>query len=58
MTEHPNATDYANKYQREAAYWREMCETIVNVDPGTQEWFEAFTGARDELARINAEALR
>ena len=27
--EHPTAQDYANKYQRDADYWRELVERMI-----------------------------
>lgn len=56
MTERPNATDYRNKGERDAAYWRELCEDLV-FSTGT-DLDRARIAAMAELARINAEALR
>lgn len=52
--EHPNATDYRNRGERDAAYWRELCERLISRDVVVQ--YNACTEA--ELARINTEALR
>lgn len=52
----PNATDYRNRGERDAAYWRELCERMVYGD--IWERHAASNAARAELARINAEALR
>ena len=54
--EHPNATDYRNRGERDAAYWRELCGRMVYGD--IWERHAASNAARAELARINAEALR
>ncbi len=54
MTDHPNATDYRNKGERDAAYWRELWERYINAD--TKESYAAHDEALAELARINAEA--
>lgn len=56
MSEHPNATDYRNRGERDAAYWRELCERLVHGN--YQEMGIAEREARAELARFNAGALR
>ena len=67
MTERPDAQDYRNRGERDAAYWRELCERLVNAKPLMEEpmsapWHDyrekAIDEAKAELARINAEALR
>lgn len=54
--EHPNATDYRNRGERDAAYWRDMCAELV-FSTGT-DLDRARIAVVEELARINAEALR
>lgn len=56
MSDHPNSTDYRNRGERDAAYWRELCERFVFGDFETI--FATMKEAKAELARINAEALR
>lgn len=29
MDDHPTPTDYANRFERDAAYWREECEALA-----------------------------
>lgn len=57
MTERPNATDYRNKGQRDAAYWRELWERYIASEEG-EPGVAIYEEAVRELARINAEALR
>ena len=56
MTEHPNAQDYRNRGERDAAYWRDLCSRMIYGD--VSECYAASKEAQAELARINAEALR
>lgn len=56
MTERPNAQDYRNRGERDAAYWREMCAELI-YSTGT-DLDRVRIAVVEELARINAEALR
>jgi hypothetical protein len=57
MTERPDATDYRNKGERDAAYWRELWERYIASEEG-EPGVAIYEEAVRELARINAEALR
>lgn len=46
--EHPSATDMANKFEREAAYWRERAEKYARV---------LFIHGEDELEQIISDTL-
>lgn len=54
--ERPNATDYRNRGERDAAYWRDLCERMFQGK--LIDRLAAIGEAEHELARINAEALR
>lgn len=56
MTEHPNAIDYRNRGERDAAYWRDRCADLI-YSTGT-DLDRVRIAVVAELARINAEALR
>ena len=54
--ERPSATDYRNRGERDAAYWRDLCAELI-YSTGT-DLDRVRIAVVEELARINAEALR
>lgn len=68
MTDYPTPTDYLNRAEREAAYWREQADKLAEALEGTLRCFDIREGLslRDEqaikaatatLAAYNAERL-
>ena len=42
MTDHPNDRDESNRYQREAAYWREQCEELASALADTIPYLDDY----------------